>query len=490
MGFGCLLGENVYFHEVYICNRQPHTTLYSPKRPAVASLPFFLGLVCSVAPFATVLGAEITPAAQTVTEGKQSPPTSRVEEEPEMPPSVEMRLLGEAKESAKALVAANGSGRRARAPSRKLLEALGKMNREGAQLMTREKREEQDKQQREKKEKRRAAAAAGVKAGHVIEAFAVPVAGGGVGYGSRGVGRNSRGGTGDGGGIVEGNNGGAGDGGGGVVSDRRGVGTNPGEPVSSNPTICFQAEILPAAARQLTVVGGTNLTTRGSSAITYGSSTTTNDSIATPHGNSATTEVKAAIAGGNKKVEGAKPAVHDRSASAETKTGITVNDERVEGANRTTYDSSTTTHDNRAATHDSSATTYDSSATPHDSNATIEAKSGATGSKKRVRGDKGKFKSVAVEAGKAAARKRKLAELEAERELATGVSGVNERKRIRKPRAKETVDYDSNDYTEEGPSKEVKRRSCRRGQEGADGGTTAGQVAADVQVPERLKGGH
>lgn len=147
-----------------------------------------------VAPYstATAKGSETAPAAQTVAEGMKSPPTtSRMAEAPGMAPSLEIRLFREARESAKAAAAANGSGRRARAPSRKALEASGKMSTEGAQWMTREKREEQERQKREMKEKRRAAAAAGLKAGHVIEAFAVAAAGGAAGRSGGGVGSKS-----------------------------------------------------------------------------------------------------------------------------------------------------------------------------------------------------------------------------------------------------------------------------------------------------------
>ena len=148
---------------------------------------------------ASAKGSEIAPTAQTLAGGMKSPPTtSRMAEAPGMAPSVEIRLFREARESAKAAAAATGSGRRARAPSRKALEASGKMSSEGAQWMTREKREEQERQKRDMKEKRRAAAAAGLKAGHVIESFAVAAAGGagsrsGGGVGSRSLGVGNRG---------------------------------------------------------------------------------------------------------------------------------------------------------------------------------------------------------------------------------------------------------------------------------------------------------
>ena len=208
-----------------IFDRQPYSTdhLTAPHYWGVPIL--FSPASCSraVAPYATAKGSETAPAAQTVTEDKKSPPTtSRMAEAPGMAPSAEMRLFREARESAKAAAAANGSGRRARAPSRKALEALGKMSSEGAQWMTREKREEQERQKREMKEKRRAAAAAGLKAGHVIEAFAVATAGD------------------------------VGGGGGGVGIKNRGVGNRGGETIQSNPLTgnLVSAERQQAAGRQ------------------------------------------------------------------------------------------------------------------------------------------------------------------------------------------------------------------------------------------------
>ncbi|CBN74257.1 EsV-1-7 [Ectocarpus siliculosus] len=87
-------------------------------------------------------------------------------------------------------------GRRARAPSRKFLEASGRVADEGAQLLTKAKKEEENRLKREMKEQRRAAKSAGLKLGEVIEATTVPLCeeeepgsgggGGGGGGGSRG----------------------------------------------------------------------------------------------------------------------------------------------------------------------------------------------------------------------------------------------------------------------------------------------------------------
>lgn len=100
-----------------------------------------------------------------------------------MAPSVEMKLLLEARLSARAAAEASGSGRRARAPSRKALEASGKLRNDGMQWLTREKKEEQARFKRTLKEQRKAAAAAGLKAGHVIETLAVPIVAGGAAVG-------------------------------------------------------------------------------------------------------------------------------------------------------------------------------------------------------------------------------------------------------------------------------------------------------------------
>ena len=88
-------------------------------------------------------------------------------------PSDEIRLLQEARESARAAVEASGSGRRPRAPSRKLLEASGKLMCDSIQWMTKEKRAEEARFKQEMKEQRKAAAAAGLKFGHRMEALAL-----------------------------------------------------------------------------------------------------------------------------------------------------------------------------------------------------------------------------------------------------------------------------------------------------------------------------
>lgn len=67
-------------------------------------------------------------------------------------PSVEMRILQEARESAKAAAAANGAGRRARVPSIKALQAAGLVEVEGAQWMSQEKHQEEARRLREYKE--------------------------------------------------------------------------------------------------------------------------------------------------------------------------------------------------------------------------------------------------------------------------------------------------------------------------------------------------
>ncbi|CAM9662765.1 unnamed protein product, partial [Scytosiphon promiscuus] len=86
-----------------------------------------------------------------------------------MVPSVEMRLLRQARDSARAAAEASGSGRRARAPSRKLLEASGVLENEGAQWMTKEIKEADLKIKKELREQRKQFKAAGLRTGEVIE---------------------------------------------------------------------------------------------------------------------------------------------------------------------------------------------------------------------------------------------------------------------------------------------------------------------------------
>lgn len=192
-----------------------------------------------------------------------------------MAPSIEIRLLREARESAKAAAAANGSGRRARAPSRKALEASGKMSSEGAQWMTREKKEELARAKRELKEQRRAAAAAGLKTGHVIEACAIPVASD------------------------------AGDGGGG---GDRGAGGRGGVAVPSSPNWrkLSPAEILEAAARQpATEKANPKAHDKGAA----------NEPKANPkaHDNGANVEPNAAVGGGKQRGRGVSPVAVEAS---------------------------------------------------------------------------------------------------------------------------------------------------------------------------------
>ena len=106
--------------------------------------------------------------------------SSRLADNMDVTPSVEINVLKETRESARAAAEASGSGRRARVPSRKALEASGKLKNEGIQWLTKEKREEEVKRMRELKAQRKAAAAAGLKAGQVIEAVTINDMGGGT----------------------------------------------------------------------------------------------------------------------------------------------------------------------------------------------------------------------------------------------------------------------------------------------------------------------
>ena len=83
---------------------------------------------------------------------------------------------------------ASGSGRRARAPSRKLLEASGALEIEQAQWMTREIKEADTRVKRAAREQRKHfKAAAGLKAGEVIEVFTATQVGGDVSAADTGI---------------------------------------------------------------------------------------------------------------------------------------------------------------------------------------------------------------------------------------------------------------------------------------------------------------
>ncbi|CAB1111462.1 unnamed protein product [Ectocarpus sp. CCAP 1310/34] len=101
-----------------------------------------------------------------------SPSHRRTAGQSALAPSDDMRLLRNARQSAHE--EASGSGRRARVPSRKVLEAAGKMADETAQWMTKEKKEEQARINKKFRAQRKAAVAAGPKIGEVIEATASP----------------------------------------------------------------------------------------------------------------------------------------------------------------------------------------------------------------------------------------------------------------------------------------------------------------------------
>ncbi|CAM9443265.1 unnamed protein product [Scytosiphon promiscuus] len=88
-----------------------------------------------------------------------------------MAPSTEILSVRQAREAAKKEAEAAGGGKRARAPSRRVLEASGRMTDDGAQWMTREKKEEEAKFNAELREQRKRYRAAGLRFGVVLEAF-------------------------------------------------------------------------------------------------------------------------------------------------------------------------------------------------------------------------------------------------------------------------------------------------------------------------------
>lgn len=89
-----------------------------------------------------------------------------------MPPSVESGVLKRTR-AAKAEADESGSGRRPRAPSRKALEAQGRIKNDAAQWMTKDIKEADARQKKEMREQRRRSKAAGLRAGVVLELYTV-----------------------------------------------------------------------------------------------------------------------------------------------------------------------------------------------------------------------------------------------------------------------------------------------------------------------------
>eukprot|EP00903_Cladosiphon_okamuranus_P007080 g6880.t1 len=121
--------------------------------------------------------------------------TNRLADKSGMSPSGEFLVLKKAREAAKREAEASGGGRRPRAPSRRALEASGRMQDEGLQWMSREKKAEEARAKKELREQRRQYRAAGLSVGVVIEAYvangtaaAAGTGGGAVGGGGNGAG--------------------------------------------------------------------------------------------------------------------------------------------------------------------------------------------------------------------------------------------------------------------------------------------------------------
>ena len=118
------------------------------------------------------------------------PSVSRLADTSGMSPSAEILVLRQAREAAKQEAEASGGGRRPRAPSRRALEASGRMKSGGAQWMTREKKAEEARVKKELREQRRQYRAAGLSVGVVIEAFVAPATGGVADGGGAGGGKD------------------------------------------------------------------------------------------------------------------------------------------------------------------------------------------------------------------------------------------------------------------------------------------------------------
>ncbi|CAM9394306.1 unnamed protein product [Ectocarpus sp. 13 AM-2016] len=109
---------------------------------------------------------------------EHNPPSSsnnRLADSSGMAPSVEFLVLRQAREDAKTEAEASGLGRRPRAPSRRALEAAGRLKGTGAQWMSRGKKAEDLRLKAELRLQRKQYQAAGLKSGVVLEMF-VPTA--------------------------------------------------------------------------------------------------------------------------------------------------------------------------------------------------------------------------------------------------------------------------------------------------------------------------
>eukprot|EP00903_Cladosiphon_okamuranus_P007064 g6866.t1 len=113
--------------------------------------------------------------AATAVQTRPPPPppasTNRLADKSGMSPSGEFLVLKKAREAAKREAEASGGGRRPRAPSRRALEASGRMQDEGLQWMSREKKAEEARAKKELREQRRQYRAAGLSVGVVVEAY-------------------------------------------------------------------------------------------------------------------------------------------------------------------------------------------------------------------------------------------------------------------------------------------------------------------------------
>eukprot|EP00752_Nemacystus_decipiens_P014593 g12995.t1 len=112
-----------------------------------------------------------TPDIEVVSPRTSANNSTRMGETTGMAPSAEILLLRQVREAAKREAEASGGRRRARAPSRRALEAAGRMTDTGAQWMTKEKREEMARAALELREQRKRYRAAGLKDGVVLEEF-------------------------------------------------------------------------------------------------------------------------------------------------------------------------------------------------------------------------------------------------------------------------------------------------------------------------------
>lgn len=125
-------------------------------------------------PSASSYKAEVQATLPSSGQAKEIRRAARVAGKSDVAPFIEIKLEKAVRTPARAVADASSSNKRARAPSRKLLEASGLLEDDTAQLMTSKIRQVELKRMREFREQRKHFRAAGLKVGEVIQALDLP----------------------------------------------------------------------------------------------------------------------------------------------------------------------------------------------------------------------------------------------------------------------------------------------------------------------------